>query len=143
MTKRILGIAVFTLGIALPAHAQTSRGGAVGSSANGSGVNGGGGGFGGGAGGGGFGGGGLSGASKLPSYPVSSPRMTGISGSQGDFVPSTFLPYDKALTEGKTVLDTPPPTVAEAAREQTSARVEKAKFALVQDEYGHPMIIRQ
>jgi hypothetical protein len=140
MTKGILGLAILAAGLSAPAYAQTARSGGAGSSAGVGQTNGGGGSFGGGFGG---GGGGISSVNKLPSYPVVYPKMVGVSGSSSDYVPSTFVPYEKALTEGKTVLDTPAPTVAEAAREQASAHAEKAKFALVQDEYGNPIIVRQ
>jgi hypothetical protein len=68
--------------------------------------------------------------------------MTSASGAQ-DYVPSTFLPFDKAVVAGQTLIETPAPTVADAARQQTSAHMEKAKIALVQDDYGRAIIVRR
>jgi hypothetical protein len=131
--KRLIGLAILAVAVAVPAHAQSTHPAAGGTTftTNGSaGSLGGGGGFGG------------SGGSKLASVPPAHFNVTSASGSQS-YEPSTFLSYDQAVAAGKTVLDTPPPTVAEAARQQASAHTEKAKVALVQDDYGRAIIVRR
>lgn len=131
MTKRFLGLAILAAGLAVPAHAQVSRGFAAGNPTSSPSF----------SGGGGFGGGYSAGGIKLPSYPVACLGVTSVSGSQQDYVPSTFVAYDKALAEGRAILSAPPKSVAEAAREQGSSRTEKAKLALVQDDYGNAVIV--
>jgi hypothetical protein len=129
------------LGFSIPAHAQ-SRAGAV---AGGSGGNGGGmsGGSGGGGGfGGSIGGGGLSGVSfqTLPSTPEANLPSIAVSGSEAEFVPSTFLPFDQAVAAGQEVLDAEHKSVAEAAAENSRAHRLKAKAALVENAAGDAVI---
>jgi len=131
--KRLMALGVFAVGLVLPTHAQTTHI-ASGGAANPLASNG--------AGGWG-GGGGYSGGSRLMSYPRTQFNTTGVSGSQNEYVPSVFVPYDRAIAKGQNALDTPPPTVAEAARQQNNTHPEKAKLALVQDIYGKAMVIPQ
>jgi hypothetical protein len=133
--KRLIGLAILAMCTAVPAHSQASHGGAT--AGSGGATNGGAGGWGGG---GGIGGG-VSGA-KLASVAPARFNMTSASGSQ-DYVPSTFLSFDKAVVAGETLVETPAPTVAEAAREQMNVHLEKAKIALVQDDSGRAIILRQ
>jgi hypothetical protein len=136
--NRLIGLTILVMGLAAPAHAQTAHAAPM-ASGSGSPINSTSGGSG--AGSGGFGG------SSIGSRPLSSPpahfNATNVSGSRDSYVPSTFVSYDAALAAGKQLIDTPPLTVAEAARRQASAHPEKAKLALVQDDYGRPMIVRR
>jgi hypothetical protein len=136
MIKRFLGLAILGMGLAVPAHAQVSHGFAAGGAASPLNLNN--------AGGGGFGsglGGNSMGRGKLTDYPKARFGVASVSGTQHDYVPSTFVSYDKALAEGRAVLATPPQSPAEAARQQVTAHTEKAKLALVQDDYGNAVIV--
>lgn len=135
--KRFLSLTILAAGLAIPAHAQTPHGVSAGGGANPLTFSGGGGG---GYGGGGVGGGSSSG-SRLPSCPRAQFSVSAVSGTQQDYVPSTFVSYDKALAEGRDVLAAPPKTVAEVAHEQAIGRAEKAKLALVQDSRGNAIIV--
>ena len=66
-----------------------------------------------------------------------------VSGSQTDYVPSVFVSYDRAIARGQDALDTPPPTVAEAARQLGNSHPEKARLALVQDIHGKAIVVLQ
>ena len=130
--KCLVGLAILAAVVAAPTHAQTVH--SVGAGAQTGATNAGGAGFGGG----GFGGGSL--GSRLASVPPARFDMVIASGSQQSYVPSTFLPYDKAITAGQDVLDVAPTTVAEASRRQASAHMEKARYLLTQDEHGRAII---
>jgi len=108
--KRLMTLAVFAVGLALPTHAQTAHAAAGGAAIPLAST--GGGGWGGGA---GYGGG-----SRPVSHPPTQFNTTSVSGSQNEYVPSVFVPYDRAVATGQNALDTPPPTVAEAARQQSN-----------------------
>lgn len=129
--KRLIALAVLAVGVAVPTHAQTIHAAAGGGSSSVPAA-------GGGVGGGGFSGGFGGVAVHNPSAHFS---VTSVSGSPQEFVPSTFVSYDKAVAEGQNVLDTPEPTVAEAARKQGDTHAEKAKLALVQNYYGKAIIV--
>jgi len=136
--KCLVGLAILAAVVAAPTHAQTAH--SVGASAQTGATNAGGAGFGGGGfGGGGFGGGSF--GSRLASVPPARFDMVIASGSQQSYVPSTFLPYDKAITAGRDVLDVAPTTVAEASQRQASAHTEKARYLLTQDEHGRAVIV--
>jgi len=128
--KRFIGFAILVMGVAVPAHTQTH---AVASSAGAQTAAG--------------GGGGLGGGSASPSRLTNSaPRhfdMTSASGSEQSYVPSIFLSYDEAITAAENVLKVPAPTVAVVARQRAGARTEKARVALLQDERGRAIIVRQ
>jgi hypothetical protein len=138
MMKRFLGLTVLILGLSVSAHAQ-SRGGAVaGGSAGGVLSNNGGGGYGGG---GGFGG--AESAVNFPALPTIGPAnlpSSEVSGTDADFVPSTFLPYKQAIAAGQKVLDAQHKSVAEAAAENSRARRLKAKAAMIENAAGNAII---
>lgn len=136
--KRFLGLAILAAGLAVPAHGQMSHSVSGGSAASSATSNSGGGGSYGGA---GFGGGLSGGGTRLASYPVAHFGVASVSGSQQDYVPSTFVAYDKALAEGRDILANPPKSVVEAAQAQASTHTEKAKLALVQDDYGNAIVV--
>lgn len=131
--KRLMALGVFAVGLVLPTHAQTTHS-AAGGAANALPSN---------SGGGWGGGGGYSGGSRPVSHPPTQFNTASVSGSQNEYVPSVFVPYDRAMAKGQSVLDTPPPTVAEAARQQGNTHPEKAKLALVQDIYGKARVVPQ
>jgi hypothetical protein len=133
--KRLLGLAILTLGLALSASAQSggrSFGGGTAGPSNG-GTNGGGGG----------GGGAISagvGFSTLPNHPPASFAATAVSGTDGEFVPSTFLPFESAVAAGKAALDAEHASVAQVAEANSRAPKAKAKFALIEDATGNAVI---
>ena len=135
--KRVLGLAIAVAALALPAHAQASKGAPPASAAspitsnNGSG----------GGGSSGFSGGGSVGGSHLSAYPRRQFGVASVSGTQQDYVPSTFVAYDQALAEGRDILSNPPKTVVEAAHAQVAAPAGKAKFAFVQNANGDAVIV--
>jgi len=137
--KRLIGIGIAALALALPAGAQTmhASGGGMASPLTATGGGGGGSGYGSG------GGSGDTSVNKLPSYPRACLAMAAVSGTRAEYVPSTFVAYDKAVADGETVDDTPAPTVADAARAQRAAlaTTEKSKFKVVQNYYGYPIAI--
>jgi len=133
--KRLLGLAILILGLALSAGAQSGGRtlGGTPSPTNG-GNSGGGGGM--------VGGGGMSGVpfSTLPSHPRANFAATAISGTDAEFVPSTFLPFEDAVDAGQAVLDAQHASVAQAAEANSRAPKAKAKFALIEDAAGHAVI---
>jgi len=135
--RRMAGLALLALGIAVPVHAQGGHaGGAAGSGGM---LN---------SGAGGLGGGGLGSGSTAGSKPPSTPpahfNLTSASGSPENYVPSTFLSYEQALVAAQGLPDAPPPAVAEVARQQAgAAHGERAKVALVQDGQGRAIILRR
>ncbi|HXW63242.1 MAG TPA: hypothetical protein VEJ45_11620 [Candidatus Acidoferrales bacterium] len=134
--RHLIGLAVLALGLVLPTHAQAMRSasGVANPTSAGSG-SGGGGGLGG-----GFGGGSTIGG-RLTYYPLAHFSVTSVSGTQQDYVPSTFVSYDQAVATGQNELDTPPLTVAAAARQQASTHPGKAKIAVMQDDRGKVIIV--
>lgn len=66
--------------------------------------------------------------------------MGTVDGNAGDYVPSTFVSYDKALAEGRALLAARPISLGQFARENQPAATAKAKFELVQDHHGYPVI---
>ncbi len=128
--KRAIGVAAFILFFAIPAHAQ--RGAAAGGSSTALQ-------FSGGGGGGGFGGG--SGA-RPHSYPPAHFKMSDVSGSQASFIPSAFLPFDRAVAVGQAMLDAQKKSALVAAAAEDAAKP-RAKVAVVQDANGNPIIINQ
>ncbi len=130
--KKALGIAAFILFFAIPAHAQ--RGGASSSAQPTM--------SGGGGGGGGFGGGSGTG-SLLPAHPPAVFKMSAVSGSDATFIPSGYLPFDRAVAEGQAILDAENKTPAEAAAASSIVPKPHAKVAVVQGANGDPIVIQQ
>lgn len=121
--KRFLLLGVFTLGLALPAHAQFGGQsvGSGGSLSSGGGINGGG--------------------SHLASVPPAQFATTGVSGNEAEFIPSAFLAYDQAIAAGEKALAAKSKSVAKVASENSAAQKPRAKFAMVQDCNGNPIIV--
>jgi hypothetical protein len=132
--KRFLGLVVLILGLSVPAHAQSSKGGSAMAGAGGGGVLS--------SGGGSSGGGGLSGVNfhTLPTIAPANLPSSAVSGTEADFVPSTFLPYDRAVAAGQEVRDAHNKSVAEAAAENSRARRLKAKAAIIENAAGDAVI---
>ena len=86
--KPIFALMALVLVFSMPAHAQAASGSAGSPHSSG---------------GGSFGGGGVSGASGAkPAYtPTAQFQMSAVSGSNSEFVPSAYLPFDKAVALGK------------------------------------------
>lgn len=132
---KIAGVAVLVLGFAVSAQAQSVR--AAGAASSPITSNSGGGSA-------GYGGGGFSiGPSNfrtLPHFPPAHFTMKAVQGSSGDYVPSTFVPYAKALAEGRAMLAARPVSLGQFARENQPAATAKATIEMVQDHHGYPVI---
>lgn len=139
--KRFLGLAALILGLAVSAHGQSARAGAVAGGVTGGVMSSGGGGFGGGGG----DTGGMGGASNfhtLPSIPPANLPSTAVSGTEASFVPSTFLPYNQAIAAGEAVLDAQHKSVAEAAAENSRTHRLKAKAAMIDNAAGKAVLAK-
>jgi hypothetical protein len=65
--------------------------------------------------------------------------VAGVSGSDADFEPSSFLSFDKAVALGQAEETAMKKTIADAARDnakEKAANAEKAKLAVVEDSQG-------
>lgn len=71
-------------------------------------------------------------------YSTPEPRfhMTVVNGSSNDFIPSTFVPFEQAVAQGRAALATKPKTLAEVAAEYRATKKPKAEVAFVQDDSG-------
>jgi hypothetical protein len=121
--KRLLGLVVLALGLALPAHAQF-LGGSIGggSSLNNAG---------------GSSGGGFHASMSQPTRFAT----TGVSGTEADFIPSAFVSYDQAIAVGKAALAEKAKTVVNAAAENSDRQKPRAKLAMVQDANGNVILV--
>jgi hypothetical protein len=132
---KIAGAVVLILGFAVSAQAQGVR--AAGTASSPITSNSGGGSA-------GYGGGGFSiGPSSfrtLPHFPPAHFAVKAVEGNAGDYVPSTFVPYAKALAEGRALLAARPVSLGQFARENQVTVTPKAKIELVQDHHGYPVI---
>jgi hypothetical protein len=132
---KIVGVAVLVLGFAVSAQAQGVRaaGAAVPpiTSISGGGSA-------------GYGGGGFSvGPSSfrtLSHFPPTRFAVKTVDGSSSDYVPSTFVPYEVAVAEGRAVLAARPVSLGQFARQNQATITPKAKVELVQDHHGYPVI---
>lgn len=116
--KRILGIAVVILWFAVPAQAQI-----FGNSISG---------------------GGSISHVIFPVHPSTPPAhfdVRAVSGS-ADFVPSSFATYEQALAQGRAALAAQAKTLAQIAKENSSAPKPKARLVLVQDDRGRAVLAR-
>jgi len=68
-------------------------------------------------------------------------HMSVAAGSEADFTPSVYVPFEKAVAEGRAELAAKPKTLAEVAFENKAAKRTKAELTLVQDDNGK--LIRQ
>jgi hypothetical protein len=93
------------------------------------------------SGGGGTSGGGAAGGGSVsfhtPTHnPTTQFQMTAASGST-DYVPSTYLAYDKALSAGQTALAAKPQTIVEAAQANKQTKAADSEYLIVQDKHGN------
>lgn len=75
----------------------------------------------------------------LPWTPPANLPAVEVSGTDGLYVPSTFLTFDRAIAAGQADLKEQAKTVAEAAAESRKAKY-TAKIRLVQDDRGRAII---
>jgi len=128
---KILGLAALVSFSSLTAHAQ-HMGGVAGPS---SGV----------SGGGGFGGAlmGPSGITVLPNTAPYHPDMAYTSGSEIDFIPSTWARFDQAIAQGRAELAAPRKTLVQIAEETRATQRTKARFTIVEDQNGKAVMEKQ
>ncbi len=93
------------------------------------------------SGGGGTSGGGAAGGGSVsfptPTHnPTTQFQVTAASGSS-DYVPSTYVAYDKALTAGQAALTAKPQTVVEAAQTNKQTKAADSDYLIVQDKRGN------
>jgi len=134
--KRLLGLAVLIFGLSVPARAQSKpvggvMGGISGGALSNAGGAGGYGGYGGGEGGPTF--------HTLPAIPPADLRSSAISGTNADFVPSSFLPYSQAIAVGQAILNAEHKSVAENSRE---GRI-RAKAAIIENGAGDAVLVQE
>ena len=80
---------------------------------------------------------------SLSSPPATQFNAVVVSGTEQDFVPTTYAPYDQVLAQGRTTqAAATPKTLGEVAQEYSREAKPKAKLAFVQDEYGNAIIAR-
>jgi hypothetical protein len=92
----------------------------------------------------GFGGGSI-GRVTFPSmthFPETQFNSVVVSGSDQDFVPTTFVSFDKGIAEGCTTLGMRPKSLGEIAHEYSVQARLKAKVAFVQNNDGDAIITR-
>jgi hypothetical protein len=118
--KQLFALAVLILLSSVPSFAQRPAGGGVGGA------------------GGSIGGG----TSRLPVYPSHDFQATYVTGSD-DFTPSTFVPYDQALTDGRNALAARARSLADAAKESRNSERPRAKFTIMQDGNGRLVVESQ
>jgi hypothetical protein len=64
-------------------------------------------------------------------------QVAGASGSAGEYVPSAYVSYDKAVELGQTILATKPQTVVEAAQTNKGAKAPSTEYVITQDLHGN------
>jgi|SRR5579862_7849010 len=132
--KKFIGLTVLIFGLSIPAHAQKAAGGMMGGAGGGAPST---------------GGGGMGGAESAPAFhtlpvvpPANLPSLA-VSGSNVDFEPSTFLPYNQAIAVGQEILNAEHKSVAEVAAENSREGRLKARTAIVENAAGDVIIARQ
>jgi len=63
-------------------------------------------------------------------------NVTGVTGTDADFTPSSFRTFEQAVAEGKAALAFRARTVAQIADENNKVQKAKARLAIVQDASG-------
>lgn len=72
----------------------------------------------------------------LPHEPVADMRQVEVSGTEQDFLPSTFVTFDGAVAAGKVEIKEESKTVAEAAAETRATASPQARIHIIQDNNG-------
>jgi hypothetical protein len=138
--NKILAVAILGVIFTVPAHAQRSMAGSLGPSGAGY-IQGGTAGSGGPGGGGG--GGGTVSFHTLPAVPPTQFDAIRVSGSNDDFVPSSWTDFEKGLAIGRAQLSVEQKTLGEIAEENREIEKPKAKLTIVQDGDGRAIIQRR
>jgi hypothetical protein len=123
--KLLVGLGALILLFSLPAHAQLGTVGGSSSSYSGTALN-------------------SSNASSVPAvvFPQITPlpakrfEMSLTSGSSFEFVPSTFVCFDKAVGQGVADLAAKPKSIVQVAQENRNTERTKAQISFVQDGKG-------
>jgi hypothetical protein len=63
--------------------------------------------------------------------------MAAVSGSSADFIPSAYLPFEKAVALGQTNSTAIPPTIVEVAQAYRSAKGQNPQHVIIQDPRGN------
>lgn len=79
----------------------------------------------------------------LASSPVTTFHMTVVDGAGNEFIPSTFVPFEQAVAQGRATLTAKPKTLAEVAAEYRAVKKPKAEVAFVQDNSGRAVAQKQ
>jgi hypothetical protein len=135
--NKILGLAIMGLFISMPANAQRSMVGTLGSGA--SGIAGGTGGSQGGS----SAGGGSAAFHTLAAVPPTQFQIIDVSGVSGEFTPSSWIQFEKGLAEGQAQLAARRKSLAEVATEYRRTERPRAKLTIIQDSVGNAVILRQ
>jgi hypothetical protein len=122
--KPAFALVALVLLFSIPAHAQAAGGAASPPRASGGGA---------------AGGGASSGsAGTRPSYtPTAQFKMAAVSGSSTDFIPSAYLPFDKAVALGQTNSSAKPETIVEVAQAYRNAKGQNPEHVIIQDLRGN------
>lgn len=122
--KPTFALVALVLLFSIPAHAQAAGGSANTPRASGGGSAG--------------GGAGSGSAGTHPAYtPTAQFKMAAVSGSSTDFIPSAYLPFDKAVALGQTNPTAPPATIVEVAQAYRSAKGQNPEHVIIQDLRGN------
>ena len=80
----------------------------------------------------------------LPHDPPANFQMLALSGNTTDFLPSTFLAFGDAVSEGaaKVAMDRERITLVELAGETRAAHNAPAKALFIQDDRGNAILVR-
>lgn len=79
----------------------------------------------------------------LNNTPVTRFSMSVTNGSSAEFIPSTFVPFEQAVEQGRAALAAKPKTLAEIAAEYRAQKRAKAEVAFVQDNSGKAVTQKQ
>jgi hypothetical protein len=77
---------------------------------------------------------------NLTGHPATVFNSVVVSGSVQDFIPTTYVSYDKGVADGQAALAAKPKSLGEVAQEYNHEAKPKAKLAFVQNAYGYAVI---
>jgi hypothetical protein len=121
--KLTFALVALFLVFSVPAHAQAAGGSASTTRTGG---------------GGSFGGGTSGSSGAQPTYtPTKQFQMSAVSGSSNDFVPSAYLPFDKAVALGQNYSAAKPATIVEVAQAYKNTKGSAPEHVIVQDRRGN------
>jgi hypothetical protein len=64
-----------------------------------------------------------------------------VTGSESDYIPSTFVAFDAAVAEGRAVLAVRPESLGASAHANINPARENARIHIVQGQDGYPAIL--